>query len=57
MYAANLGATCGQAGCHKGSNEKFAAAAGQLIHQKTAVRAANPVLQFVSNIRGMIGGN
>jgi hypothetical protein len=57
VYAANLGATCGQAGCHKGSNEKFAAAAGQLIHQKTAVRAANPVLQFVSNIRGMIGGN
>jgi hypothetical protein len=57
VYKANLGATCGQEGCHKGSNEQFAAQAGQLIHQKVTAQQQNPVLQFISNIRGMIGGN
>ena len=57
VYPANLGATCGQPGCHKGSNEQFAAAAGQLIHQKVTAQKENPVLQFISNVRGMIGGN
>ena len=56
VYQANLGATCGQPGCHKGSNETFTNAAGKLIHQKVAAQKENPVLQFVANIKGMIGG-
>jgi hypothetical protein len=57
VYPANLGTTCGQPGCHKGSNENFTNAAGKLIHQKVAAQKANPVLQFVASIKGMIGGN
>ncbi len=56
VYPTNLGETCGQPGCHKGSTEKFAAAAGQLIHQKGKAQEENPVLQFISSIQGMIGG-
>lgn len=55
VYPANLGTTCGQPGCHKGSTQQFGAAAGQLIHQKVTVQQQNPVLQFISNLKGMIG--
>jgi len=57
VYPTNLGTTCGQEGCHKGSTEKFGADAGQLIHQKVTAQEQNPVLQFISNIQGMIGGD
>ena len=57
VYPANLGATCGQEGCHKGSNEQFAAAAGRLIHETDTTADANPIMRFISNIRGMIGGS
>lgn len=57
VYKANLGTTCGRPGCHTGSTEQFGNAAGKLIHQKVQAQKDNPVLQFIANIQGMIGGN
>jgi hypothetical protein len=55
IYAGNLGATCGQPGCHKGSTEQFAAQAAQLIHRKTQAQTDNPLLQLISKVKGAIG--
>jgi len=46
----NIGTTCAQPGCHKGSNEQFGAQAGSLIHRKGEVQNANPVVDFFSNL-------
>lgn len=46
----NIGATCGQEGCHKGSTEAFGAQAGSLIHRKLEVQKANPIVDFFSNL-------
>jgi ribosomal protein L31 len=51
----NLGKTCGQIGCHKGSNEQFASQAAQLIHRKVDAANTNPIVQIISNIKGAIG--
>ena len=50
VNAANVGNTCGQAGCHKGSSESFGTQADQLIHRKVTAVQTNPVLEFISNI-------
>jgi ribosomal protein L31 len=52
---ANLGATCGQPGCHKGSTEAFASQASQLIHRKVQAQADNPLVQLIAKIKGAIG--
>jgi hypothetical protein len=46
----NVGKTCGQEGCHKGSTEQFGAQAGSLIHRKGEAQQSNPVLEFFSKI-------
>ncbi len=38
----NVGATCAQEGCHKGSNEQFGADAGSLIHRKSEASESQP---------------
>jgi hypothetical protein len=55
INAQNLGATCGQPGCHKGSTEQFATQAKDLIHRKTEAQAENPLVQLISKIKGAIG--
>jgi hypothetical protein len=52
---ANLGATCGQTGCHKGSTEQFGSQAAQLIHRKGQVQQQNPLIQLIGKIKGAIG--
>ena len=52
---ANIGTTCGQQGCHKGSTEQFGEQAAQLIHRKTQVQQDNPLLQLIARIKGAIG--
>jgi len=52
---ANLGQTCGQPGCHKGSNEQFASQAGQLIHRKVQAEQQNWLMEEIAKIRGAIG--
>ena len=52
---ANLGQTCGQPGCHKGSNEQFASQAGQLIHRKVQAEQQNWLMEQIAKIRGAIG--
>lgn len=49
---ANVGETCGQPGCHKGSNEEFGAEAAALIHEKSNVTEENPILSFINSLRG-----
>jgi ribosomal protein L31 len=51
----NLGQTCGQPGCHKGSTEQFASQASQLIHRKVQTQASNPLVQLIAKIRAAIG--
>ena len=51
VYPKNLGATCGQEGCHRRSDEDFAAAAGQLIHQKPTAVEQNPLRRLLSSVR------
>lgn len=51
VYAKNLGETCGQEGCHRGSNEDFSTAAGQLIHQKPTVVEQNPLNRLISTVK------
>ena len=46
----NVGTTCGQPGCHKGSNEQFGAQAAALIHRKVQVQETNPVIEFFANL-------
>jgi len=51
----NVGATCGQKGCHKGSTEQFGADAGGLIHRKGDAQKENALLQLIGRIRGQGG--
>ncbi len=46
----NVGETCAQEGCHKGSNEQFGAQAGSLIHRKVEAQKANPIVDFFNNL-------
>jgi ribosomal protein L40E len=55
IYDKNLGKTCGQPGCHKGSTEQFGAQAGQLIHRKVEAAQGNPLVQLISKVKGAIG--
>ena len=50
VSAKNIGTTCAQQGCHKGSNEQFGADAGSLIHRKTEAQKANPIVDFLTNL-------
>lgn len=50
VYPANLDTTCGT--CHARSSEDFAAAAGQLIHQKSSAAESNPLRRLLSSVRG-----
>jgi len=51
----NVGATCGQEGCHKGSTEEFGTEAASLIHTKSEETQNNPILRLVSQVRGWAG--
>ena len=51
----NISATCGQAGCHKGSSQQFGTDAAQLIHRKAQVQKDNPLIQMITRVKGMIG--
>jgi hypothetical protein len=53
VNAANVGATCGRPGCHKGSGEKFGESAARLIHEKVEAENQNPLLRIVNKIRGI----
>ncbi len=55
VSAKNIGTTCGQEGCHKGSSEEFGAAAGELIHKKGEAREQNALLQLIARVRGLGG--
>lgn len=52
VNSANVGETCGQKGCHKGSNEAFGADAAKLIHDKVKAQNENPLLLIINKIRG-----
>lgn len=51
----NVGATCGQEGCHKGATEKFGNDAGGLIHRKGEAQEQNALLRLIGRIRGQGG--
>ena len=55
VNTANLGKTCGQPGCHKGSSEQFADQASQLIHRKVQVEDTNPIVELLAKIKAAIG--
>ena len=46
----NVGATCGQSGCHKGSTQAFGDQAASLIHRKVTVQQSNPIIGFFANL-------
>ncbi len=52
VNAANVGETCGQEGCHKGSSEEFGTEAAALIHQKAQAQQDNPLLRLIANLTG-----
>ncbi len=52
VNAKNVGTTCGQEGCHSGSDEQFGADAAALIHQKQSAAEENPLMQVINRIRG-----
>jgi len=52
---ANLGNTCGQPGCHKGSSEEFASQAKQLIHRKPEAQEENWAIRQIATIKGALG--
>lgn len=47
-----LGATCGQKGCHEGSDADFAAAGRTLIHGQVQIKQDNPVRKFFATVFG-----
>jgi hypothetical protein len=49
---ANVGDTCGQEGCHAGSDQQFGAAAAELIHSSVEKREQNPLMRIVSRLTG-----
>jgi hypothetical protein len=49
----NIAATCGQKGCHKGT-EQFGAGAGDLIHQKTSAYQNNALVQLIGTVRSWV---
>jgi hypothetical protein len=51
----NMGKTCGQPGCHKGSTEKFADQASQLIHRKVEANEQNLLVQQIARLKGVFG--
>jgi len=51
----NVGKTCGQEGCHKGSTEKFADQAADLIHRKGKAQEENQLNQVVAKVKGALG--
>ena len=55
VNAANMGRTCGQTGCHKGSTEQFASQAAELIHRKGEVQHDNWLVKQIAAIKGAIG--
>ncbi|MDR3685788.1 MAG: hypothetical protein P4L93_02355, partial [Coriobacteriia bacterium] len=55
VNTANLGKTCGQEGCHKGSTEQFADQAAQLIHREVQVQQSNWLLQQIAKVKGFMG--
>lgn len=57
VSSANIGKTCGQEGCHKGSTEKFADQASELIHRKGETREENWLVQQVTKVKGVFGLN
>lgn len=46
----NVGKTCGQEGCHVGTDNKFGTEAAQMIHSTTSVKADNPVIGFFKGL-------
>lgn len=51
----NINATCGQEGCHKGSDENFGDAAKTLIHQKSETLSTNPLRNLLMRVRSWVG--
>jgi len=47
-----IAATCGQKGCHEGSNEGFAEQGRVLSHQRMKVTAANPIVALKARLFG-----
>jgi hypothetical protein len=52
---ANVGKTCGQPGCHKGSTEEFGTEAAALIHTKSTQVSSNPILNWINQVKARIG--
>lgn len=48
----NVGPTCGQEGCHSGSDEQFGEVASELIHSKVKAQEENPLLNLIARITG-----
>ena len=55
VSAQNVSSTCGQEGCHKGSNETFGTEAAELIHKQGEAKEENVLLQLIARIRGQGG--
>lgn len=49
---ANVAATCGQDGCHAGSNAEFGATSAALIHTKDTEAENNPLRKLISRLTG-----
>lgn len=52
VYTKNVGTTCGQEGCHKGSGEEFGDKAKMLIHDQGKTKDENPLVRVIGNITG-----
>jgi hypothetical protein len=46
----NVGDTCGQSGCHKGSTQSFGDQASSLIHRKVQAQETNPIVSFFNSL-------
>ncbi len=49
---ATVAKTCGQEGCHAGSDEKFGVDAAALIHEKVRLAEENPIRGFIARLTG-----
>jgi hypothetical protein len=54
VYRANVSKTCGQEGCHKGSEAEFGEDAGDLIHQQSQAVKDNPLGKLVATVRSWV---
>lgn len=52
VAAKNVDKTCGQEGCHTGTDERFGATAARLIHEKVKEQKQNPLYRLVARLRG-----